>query len=50
MKKLILIVLVLHYVEASSKILKVTGAASTGEDGVLNIGLDLHKILKQTLS
>ena len=50
MKKLILIVLVLHYVEASSRILEVNGAASTGEDGVLNIGLDLHNIFKQTLS
>ena len=50
MRILSVIVLVLYFFEASAKILEVTGAASTGEDGVLNIGLDLHKILKQTLS
>ena len=50
MKILILFVFVLSFYDASSKILRVDGAASRGENGVLNIGLDLHKILKQTLT
>ena len=48
MKTLIFVVLVLNFYEASSKIFRIDGAASRGENGVLNIGLDLDKILKQT--
>ena len=50
MKILILILLVLNLYDVSSKILRVDGAAIRGENGILNIGLDLHKILKQTLT